>query len=58
MPVKFQPCPTTGNGVHTWLLSQANRCRNGGLALELQLFFLFNAVALVFLGPGRYKLKN
>lgn len=31
---------------------------NGGLALELQLFFLFNAVALVFLGPGRYKLKN
>lgn len=32
--------------------------RNGGLALELQLFFLFTAVALVFLGPGRYKLKN
>lgn len=31
---------------------------NGGLALELQFFFLFNAVALVFLGPGRYKLKN
>jgi hypothetical protein len=34
MPVKFQPCPTTGNGVHNWLLSQANRCRNGGLAPE------------------------
>ncbi|MBW0148150.1 DoxX family protein [Marinobacter arenosus] len=31
---------------------------NGGWALELQGFFLFTAVALVFLGPGRYKLKN
>jgi type I restriction enzyme, R subunit len=33
MPVKFVPCPTTGNGVHPWILSQANRCRNGGLEL-------------------------
>ncbi|MBB5321807.1 DoxX family membrane protein [Marinobacter oulmenensis] len=31
---------------------------HGGLALELQLFFLLNAIALVFLGPGKYKLKN
>lgn len=31
---------------------------SGGWALELQGFFLFSAVALVFLGPGRYKLKN
>lgn len=31
---------------------------NGGWALELQGFFLFNALALVFLGPGRYKLKS
>lgn len=32
--------------------------RSGGWALELQGFFLFIALALVFLGPGRYKLKN
>jgi len=32
--------------------------RNGGWALELQGFFLFTAVAVIFLGPGRYKLKN
>ncbi|GGC67026.1 DoxX family protein [Marinobacter halophilus] len=31
---------------------------NGGWALELQGFFLFIAFALLFLGPGRYKLKN
>ncbi|MBW4935084.1 DoxX family protein [Marinobacter sp. F4206] len=31
---------------------------NGGWALELQGFFLFTALALMFLGPGRYKLKN
>ncbi|SDW77676.1 DoxX family protein [Marinobacter mobilis] len=31
---------------------------NGGWALELQGFFLFIALALVFLGPGKYKLKN
>lgn len=31
---------------------------NGGWALELQGFFLFTAIALMFLGPGRYKLKN
>lgn len=31
---------------------------NGGWALELQGFFLFTALALVFLGPGKYKLKN
>ncbi len=32
--------------------------RSGGWALELQGFFLFIALALIFLGPGRYKLKN
>ncbi|WP_394132663.1 DoxX family protein [Marinobacter nauticus] len=31
---------------------------NGGWALELQGFFLITALALIFLGPGRYKLKN
>ncbi len=31
---------------------------NGGWALELQGFFLFIAIAVIFLGPGRYKLKN
>jgi len=31
---------------------------NGGWALELQGFFLFTALALVFLGPGSYTLKN
>ncbi|MEC7816727.1 MAG: DoxX family protein [Pseudomonadota bacterium] len=31
---------------------------NGGWALELQGFFLFTAIALMFLGPGKYKLKN
>ncbi|KMQ72889.1 DoxX family protein [Marinobacter subterrani] len=31
---------------------------SGGWALELQGFFLFTAVAVMFLGPGRYKLKN
>ncbi|MBS8240040.1 DoxX family protein [Marinobacter lipolyticus] len=31
---------------------------SGGWALELQGFFLFTAIALIFLGPGRYKLKN
>jgi len=32
--------------------------RSGGWALELQAFFLFTALAVIFLGPGRYKLKN
>ncbi|HTN33591.1 MAG TPA: DoxX family protein [Marinobacter sp.] len=42
--------------VHTGqLLSLAG---SGGWALELQGFFLFTAVAVIFLGPGRYKLKN
>lgn len=31
---------------------------NGGWALELQGFFLFTAFAVLFLGPGKYKLKN
>ncbi|MBE0485935.1 DoxX family protein [Marinobacter sp.] len=31
---------------------------NGGWALELQGFFLFIALAVMFLGPGKYKLKN
>lgn len=44
MPVKFQPCPTTGNGVHPWLLAQANRCRNGGLSPERTVQCLVDAV--------------
>lgn len=32
--------------------------RSGGWALELQGFFLFTALAVLFLGPGKYKLKN
>lgn len=31
---------------------------NGGWSLELQGFFLLSAVALIFLGPGKYKMKN
>lgn len=31
---------------------------SGGWRLELQGFFLFIALALIFLGPGRYKLKS
>ena len=42
--------------VHTHELLALSR--NGGWALELQGFFLFIAIALIFLGPGRYKLKS
>lgn len=31
-PLRFEPCPATGEGVHIWLLAQANRCRLGGLS--------------------------
>ena len=31
---------------------------NGGLHLELQFFFLMSAVAVFFLGSGRYTLRN
>ncbi|MBS3804411.1 MAG: DoxX family protein [Oleiphilaceae bacterium] len=31
---------------------------SGGWRLELQGFFLFIALALIFLGPGRYRLKS
>jgi len=31
-PPRIESCPATGDGVHTWLLSQANRCRIGGLS--------------------------
>lgn len=31
---------------------------SGGWALELQGFFLFTALALVFLGPGKYALRR
>jgi hypothetical protein len=30
-PMPFVPCPTSGGGVHTWLLAEANRCRLRGL---------------------------
>ena len=32
--------------------------RTGGWALELQAFFLFTALALVFMGPGRFSLNR
>ena len=32
--------------------------QTGGWALELQGFFLFTAVAIFFLGAGKYALKN
>jgi putative oxidoreductase len=32
--------------------------KTGGWALELQGFFLFTALALVFMGPGRYSVNN
>lgn len=32
--------------------------RTGGWALELQAFYLLVALALVFLGPGKYKLRS
>jgi len=32
--------------------------RTGGWALELQAFYLLTALALVFLGPGKYKLRS
>ena len=31
---------------------------SGGLALELQYFYLVVAVALIFLGPGRYAIND
>lgn len=31
---------------------------NGGLRLELQLFFLLSALAVFFFGSGRYSLRN
>lgn len=42
--------------VHTHELMALSQ--SGGWALELQGFFLFIALALVFLGPGRYKLHS
>ena len=42
--------------VHTHQLLKIGA--GGGWALELQGFFLFTALALIFLGPGRYKLKS
>lgn len=42
--------------VHTHELMSLSQ--SGGWALELQGFFLFIALALVFLGPGRYKLHS
>lgn len=32
--------------------------RTGGWALELQAFFLFTALALVFMGPGRFSINR
>lgn len=32
IPAPFLDCPISGNGVHTWLLAEANRCRINDLA--------------------------
>ena len=32
--------------------------KHGGWAIELQAFFLFTAVALIFLGPGKYGMNR
>lgn len=32
--------------------------RHGGWAIELQMFYLLSALALVFLGPGKYGLRR
>lgn len=31
---------------------------SGGWAIELQLFFLMNAVTVLFMGPGRYRMHS
>ena len=36
----------------------ARRGQSGGWALELQGMFLFTAIALVFLGPGRFSVNQ
>lgn len=36
----------------------ASLSRTGGWAIELQAFFLFNAVAVALLGPGRYAINR
>ena len=35
-----------------------SRSESGGLALELQYFYLFVAAALIFLGPGRHAIND
>ncbi|TBW56486.1 DoxX family protein [Marinobacter halodurans] len=42
--------------VHTGQLLSLSQ--TGGWALELQGFFLFIALSVIFLGPGRYKLHS
>lgn len=32
--------------------------RHGGWAIELQMFYLLTALALVFLGPGKYAMRR
>jgi putative oxidoreductase len=36
----------------------ASLSRTGGWAIELQAFFLFTAVAVALLGPGRYAINR
>lgn len=43
-PLRFEPCPATGEGVHFWLLAQANRCRLGGLSAATAEVVLRDAV--------------
>lgn len=43
------PCPMAGSGVHRWLMSEANRCRNRGLTPE----GCFDALRLASRSCGR-----
>ncbi|MEP4372775.1 MAG: DoxX family protein, partial [Alloalcanivorax venustensis] len=51
-----------GNMLVALLMAHMNELfalsKTGGWAIELQAFYLFNAVALFFLGSGKYAMKN
>ena len=51
-----------GNMLVALLMAHMNELfalsKTGGWAIELQAFYLFNAVALFFLGAGKYAMKN
>ena len=51
-----------GNMLVALLMAHMNELfalsKTGGWAIDLQAFYLFNAVALFFLGAGKYAMKN